>query len=326
MPLRATIVMAAVAAAVGLAGPGTADAAAGWQVKYMPIPGGYEGGYFSVNTTDGKGSFAGTAYLINGTGETDLVLWEGARTTVVRNPGFCTDVYPRDQNPSGLIAVTAVGCADVDSDRAYTYDGSGFHKLASPDYQHVAAVAVNPAGDVLGMGWTTDQTHPEATLVWRHGVATPQVIANTQPGMYPVDIDDDGTVLFSAFVWRNGTATALTVPAGFDQVHAQAIRRGVVVGGATVGEYDNPAAYWWPTPTTPKTLPGATTATDINASGLVVGDLMTWKNGVSAGALPNPNEGLANAFFVGDDGTVVGSVDPDYRTTIPVKWVNASRR
>jgi hypothetical protein len=331
MPMRATILVAAVAAAVDLAGPGTASAAAGWQVSYMPIPGGYEGGYFSVLTTDGKGDYAGTAYLINGTAETDLVVWEGARTTVVRNPGFCTDVYPKDQNPSGLIAVTAYGCADVDGYRAYTYDGGGFHQLPAPEgYQATTAIAVNLSGDVLGRAWNSTSGAPDITVLWRHGVPTPVVIADTMTSQTPVDLDDDGAVLFDseegAAILRGTTLVRLTKPAGFDHIYPSAIRNGVVVGTAVVAEPQRSAAYWWPTPTTPKALTGATTATDINASGLVVGDLMTWRNGVSAGLLPNPNEGLASASFVGDDGTVVGSVDPDYRTTIPVKWVNASGR
>ena len=332
MPLRATILVAAAAAAVGLAGPGTAAAAAGWQVSYMPIPDGYDGAYFSVLTTDGKGDYAGTAFLVNGTTETDLVVWEGARTTVLRNPGFCTDVYPKDQNPSGLIAVTASGCADVDSNRAYTYDGGGFHRLPAPDgYQATSAIAVNPSGDVLGRAWNSIAGEPDVTVLWRHGVATPVVIADTMASQTPIDLDDDGTVLFSgedgAAILRGSTMIPLTTPAGFERVYPSAIRKGIVVGSAVVAEPQRSAAYWWPTPTTPKALPGATQATDINASGLVVGDLMTWRNGASTGALPvTGDEVLSAAVAVGDDGTVVGADNPDYRTTIPVKWVNTSLR
>jgi hypothetical protein len=329
MTLRTTIVLAAAAIAVGLIGPGTAAAAAGWQQKDLPIPSGYEGGYFSVSTTDGKGDFAGSLYQADGVIEDDMVLWTAGGATVVRSPAHCLHTWPVDENPSGRIAITASGCTY--GDQAFAYDRGGFHELTSPDYTHVSAIAVNPAGDVLGNGWTTDPNQPEATLVWPHGTTSaPTVIPNTEPGMKAVDIDDDGAVLFQLAnhpaVLRGTNLIPYAAPSSYDIGEATAIRHGVVVGRAYQADYTGSAAFWWPAATSPKALPGATQATDINASGLVVGEEMTWKNGKSAGALPNPYGGTGNARAVGDDGTVVGSIDPDYRTTIPVIWVNASRR
>ena len=116
--------------------------------------------------------------------------------------------------------------------------------------------------------------------------------------------------------------TTLAKPPSLDHLHVHAIKRGVVVGSASLADYTSLTAYWWPTPGTPMALTGATEATDINASGLVVGGLMTWQKGKPAGALPASYDGCA-AHAVGPDGTVLGSCEPDYRTTIPAKWVNA---
>lgn len=330
MPLRATVVVAAVAAAIGIAGPGTAGAAGGWQLEDVAIPGGYPGAYFSIATTDGKGNFAGSVYIAEAGTETDLTVWTGDRVSVVRNPLECTTVRPVDQNSSGLIAVTANDCW-YSGGQAYTYDGNGFRSLATPGgYGAAAAVAISPNGDVLGRVWDSANGEPDAAVLWRPGVEAPELIPYTLPGQYPVDLDDDGTVLFQtetgAAIRRGGTTTSLAKPASFEYLHVYAIRRGIVVGSASHEEYNGVTAFWWPTPGTPMVLTGATEARDINASGLVVGGLMTWKNGRPAGALPDPYEGSGGAYKVGDDGTVLGSFEPDYRTTVPAKWVNASRR
>jgi hypothetical protein len=328
MPLRATVIIAATAAAIGLMGPGTADAAGQWPFEVMVTPGGYEDSYFAVTATDGKGGFAGFVSIYGST-ETDLLVWTGSRVDVVRNPLECTDVRAVDEDSAGEIAVTAKDCL-YSGGQVYLYDRLGFHHLGTlGPYGAAVAVAMNPNGDVLGQVSAGGEGYPDAAVVWRHGVVDPVLIPYTRPGQYPVDIDIDGSVLFKtdagAAIWRNGKLTSLAKPRGLDHIDVHAIRRGIVVGSASHADSTGRTAFWWPTPGTPMMLTGAKEAVDINSSGLIVGDLMTWQKGKPAGTLQAPYEGPASATKVGDDGVVIGKMETFYNIVLPVTWVNASR-
>jgi hypothetical protein len=309
MPWRATIVTSAVILAAGLVGAGRADAATGWQVTVLPLPDGWRGGW--AVGTDGKGEYSGT-YFDGDDGLSKVVIWRGGRPTVVNAPAGCTGAESRDENASRVILVEASGCGENADWTAYTYGGGAYHELARPNgYPDAFPTAINQRGDVLGQVGPHAET--EATVVWPAG-AEPVVIPDTIAGQTPADIDDDGTVLFNTdsgpYLWRDGTMTKVPLPTG-RKATAGAIRGGVIVGSIAweIAE-DDTNAYWWHAPFEQgQVLPGGKRAFDINASGLAVGELMTWQNGGPNGSLPIPpgyDSDSHNA--VGDDGSVIGSV------------------
>jgi hypothetical protein len=325
MAWRTVALTSAIIAAAGLLGAGQAAAAAGWQPTVLPLPDGWRGGW--VIGTDGKGEYSGT-YVDGNDGSLNVVIWRGGQPTVVNPPAGCLDAETVDENASRVIAVAARGCGEDSHTVAYTYRGGAYQELPRPGGSADSHLtAVNTRGDVLGQLGT--RAEPEVTVVWPAS-GEPVVIPDTIDGQTPTDIDDDGTILFHTdtgpYLWRDGTMTALTVPSNFDAAFAQAIRGGVVVGGATRPgeEYENAAAYWWPEPTSPDRLFGGRAPRDINASGLAAGVMMTWQNGGPDGTLPiPPGYDTADVTTVGDDGSVLGSVglqDTDRPFDLPAVW------
>ncbi len=307
MPWRSTVISSAVILAACLMGAGHADAAVGWQASVLPLPDGWRGGW--AVGTDGKGEYSGT-YVDGNDGSSKVVIWRGGDPIVVNPPAGCIDVGTVGENASRVIVVEASGCGAGADWAAYTYSGGQYHPLARVGaYPDTYPTAINQRGDVLGQAGP--RAEPEVTVVWRPS-AEPMVIPDTIEGQTPVDIDDDGTVLFGTdegpYLWRNGTMTKLPVPAG-RTARGSAIRGGVVVGSVAWEGEEDTNAYWWPTIGIPGLLPGGERANDINATGLAAGELMTWQNGGPDGSLPiPPGYDSVGHRTVGDDDSVVGSV------------------
>lgn len=322
MTWRRSAIISTIIVAAGLVGAGQANAAAGWQPTVLPLPDNWRGGW--AVGTDGKGEYSGT-YVDGDTGLSKVLIWRGGPPTVVNPPSGCDDVAARGENAARVIAVEASGCGDGADWGAYTYSGGQYHRLPLPaGYPDSFTTAINQRGDVLGQAGP--RAEPEVTVVWRPA-AQPVVIPDTVGGQTPVDIDDDGTILFQTdtgpYLWRDGTMTKLPVPADHE-ARGTAIRGGVVVGQINrVGETDT-GAYSWPTPTTQRVLPGGETCADINATGLAAGEFMTWQDGAPTGTLPiPPGYDSAGVDSVGDDGSIVGSVGvqaSDRPFTQPAVW------
>lgn len=322
------MITSAVIVAAGLVGAGDASADAGWQPTVLVVPDGWRGG--AAFGTDGRGEYSGTLYDVGG-GSAKLAIWRGGALILVDPPSGCTEVAAVDENASRVIVVRAGGCgSDGYGQRAYTYSGGAYRELSLVgDGSNVYPVAINERGDVLG------QTGPTAnvTVVWRPA-ADPIVIPNTLAWQWPVDIDDDGTVLFStadagSYLWRDGTLSPLTTPPSYGLAWGSEIRDGVVVGRAAATDSGSSSAYWWPRPNAPKRLRGGSSASYVNATGLVVGrasggDLLTWQGGTPAGSLPVPaGYDSVQVNAVGDDGTVVGMVglyNIDKPFDMPIVW------
>jgi hypothetical protein len=230
-----------------------------------------------------------------------------------------------------MVAVAAGYCGgDPNASLPYTYSGGVYHALPVPGgYAGARTEAVNAGGDVLG---STSGADGEATVMWPASSAEPVVIPDTLPGQQAADIDDDGdTVLFQTddgpFLWRGGAMTAVAVPDAWEEAHGAAICGGLVVGFASRGSAGDSHATAWPTPSQPVTLQAGSGrhASDCNASGLIAGDMMTWRGAGSAGSLPLPpgyEEG--GAVAVGEDDSVLGAVtfyaDGGKEYDDPVVW------
>lgn len=154
------------------------------------------------------------------------------------------------------------------------------------------------------------------------------------------DLDDDGTILFSttaaigSYLWRDGVTTELANPPDYgsgDGVYPQAIRNGRVVGTLATGHGNT--GVLWRRPDDPVTVPGSTLASDVNASGLVLGEQPSpttgvgppalWQETTPLGTLPSPR-GYTNvrASTVSDGGEVLGHAyngDTFWEGT-PVVW------
>src|ERR1700741_3664036 len=204
MAWRAGVLTSSVIAASALLGAGQAVAAAGWQPTVLPLPDGWRGGW--VIGTDGKGEDSGT-YGDGDDGSLNVVMWRGGQATVVNPPADCFGAGTVDENGSRVIAVSASGCGEGSHFVAYTYRGGAYQELPRPGgYSDSYLTAVNARGDVLGQ--LGPRAEPEATVVWRAS-GEPVVIPDTIDGQSPVDIGDDGTVLFHTdtgpYLWRDGT-------------------------------------------------------------------------------------------------------------------------
>jgi hypothetical protein len=319
------VVVLAVVVSAGVVAP-AAEAAAGWQATMLAKPGDWRGGL--VTGTDGKGNYSGLYYNVGGDGP-KMAVWHGGAVVGVAPPAGCLEVSAVGEATSGVIAVAAGYCdGDPNASRPYTYSGGAYHALPLPGgYTSARAEAIDAGGDVLGRAAGPDG---DATVVWPAGSTGPSVVLDTLPGQHAVDIDGDSILFHSdagSYLWQSGTMTALTVPGAWDDADGTAVCGGLVVGYASRGSAFERAATAWPQPTQPETLQagGDRIASDCNTSGLVAGDLMTWRGSGAAGSLPLPpgyEEGSVGA--VGEDDSVVGAVtfyaDSGKQYDDPVVW------
>lgn len=305
---------AAIVVATGLAAPAVARAeTGGWQATVLPLPTGYPDGLVWLNGTDAKGHYSGT--LQHSGGRLAVVLYNGDQPVVAGAPDGCDTANASDENSSGVVVGTAYNCESSIYDQAFVYQNGTFSLLTPPgDYSSAQVLHINDRGDILAEVSAPDTTTQPATVVWSPIAAEPIIIQDRLEGQYAVDIDDDGTVLFTSeegpAIWRGGELTMLPVPDEYTGTMVFALAGGHVVGSAistiTAGE----VSLYWPTPaSTPQVLPGPGHAYNVNRSGLAVGNYpaTTWQDGVPAGALPVP-EGFSDVHTdgIGDDGTVLG--------------------
>jgi len=311
---RSTLaVSAAVVVATGLAAPAVATAeAAEWQATVLPLPAGYPDGLAWLTGTDGNGHYSGT---LQHSSEMSVLLYNGSEPVVAGAPDGCSGAQVSDENSSGLVVGSAYNCDVSIYDQGFVYQDGTFTLLTPPGQYTMAWVLdVNDRGEIVGHVMAPDTTTPAATAVWSPFAAEPIVIPFTLEGQYAVDIDDDGTVLFSSdegpAIWRDGELTMLPVPNGYRSTMAFAMAGGHVVGSAISSTTAAQVSLYWPTPaSTPQVLSGPGQAYMVNRSGLAVADYpaTTWDNGVPAGALPVPEGfGGVQADGVGDDGTILG--------------------
>lgn len=304
---------AAIVVAVGFVAPGVAGAeAAEWRATVLPLPKGYPDARVWLTETDGNGHYSGT---LQHDGRLSVVLYNGDRPRVAGVPDGCESAIVSDENSSRLIVGTAYNCEHTIYDQAFVYQNGTFELLTPPaEYTMAWGGGVNDRGDILAEVLAPDTTARDATAVWSPFAAEPIVIQHTLEGQYAADIDDDGTVLFTSqegpAIWRDGELTMLPVLDGYTGTEVYAMSAGHVVGSATSAATAEQVSLYWSTPaSTPRVLPGPGSVTDVNSSGLAVGNnpATTWQDGVPAGALPVPKALQAvHVEEVGDDGTVLG--------------------
>ncbi|WP_370948629.1 hypothetical protein AB5J62_13930 [Amycolatopsis sp. cg5] len=300
-----------------------------WSIQNLPSPAGE--GLTQAIGADGRGRIVGEG------DKSGVVTWERGVLTVVGHPNGLTSTDVKDVNAAGTIVGTALD-ANARAHRAYSLKAGKFTVLPVPaGFTDSGVTAINGRGDILG-SVSDSVSHSAKAVVWRAGQP---VTLGIDERATPEDIDDDGTILLNResgpALWNDGAERPLDLPEGLNGVRATAIRGGKVVGyglpqefpARSSGDEFVPQAYaqaliW--VDGKPGELPSGTTASEINANGLVVGNAgqgreavkhpVVWTDTAAEAAelgLPDGGNGYVNG--IGDENTATGAVD-----TKPVSW------
>lgn len=321
----AGLVLSALPAAPAVALPSPESASCSWQATLIAVPPGAERRSVTVTATDGAGTYVGYRTHVDRVHR--LVRWQGDEPEEIALPKGVESVMPADVNRSGTVLLT--GYSSGLPDGILLYRKGKYEPLPIPaPYERPRAVAINDRGDIVAMAEKPGSTG-YVVIAWFAYGSGPLVISPPElPWAFPVDIDQDGTILisggYSAYLWRSGELSPLP-PSPDVPVITRALSEGRAVG-TIIGEKSQ-AVLWYLG--TPHLLEGGGNAEDINRHGLIAGGVGEW-NGPPAvwqgtrllAKLPLPQDATsARPGIVSDDGTIVGSAEPDVG---PVRWRCAS--
>jgi hypothetical protein len=327
--------LATVAIAVAALAAGPAQAATGrlgWQPTLLPLPAGADpAGHGYLTASDGHGEYSGS-FIVGD--KLQVVSWRGGKPVLRGVPEGYEWAMVEGEDSAGRIYGDALDY-DTDDDRSFVLDATGFHLRDNPPgYRAFQMRAVNRQGDAVGMVFTDDPAD-NAAAVWPAGATAATVIPFPAGTNNVIDIDDDGSILFSSYerdvVWKNGVSRPLADIAGFSNPHGSAIRNGIVVGFASNANASQ--AIRWPTPEKATPLTGGEYAGDLNVGGLTAGQApipgsfrgkpVVWRGTTPGGELKQPGTYPSyQAFHVSDDGTFVGGASngPLDEGGVPVIW------
>lgn len=330
--LRAGVLATVAIAVTALGAPAQAQAGRlSWKPTVLPLPDGADSlGY--LTGSDGHGEYTGSFAVA---GKLQVVSWRGGKPVLRGVPEGYEWAMAEDENSAGTVVGTAIDY-DASDTRAFVLDATGFHLRATPaGYKETQSRAVNSRGDVLGQVFHQDPAQ-DGAIVWPAGGGAPVIIPMVQEYQYPMDIDEDGTVLFygsgGPLLWKDGTYRSLTAP-GFQYATGNAIRDGVVVGSASDGTVAGSRAVRWDPAGAMTLLPGGDGAYGLNRAGLTAGlapvpgsfrgKPIAWRGSTPGGDLKQPGT-YANyqARLVTDDGTFAGTASnrPLDEGGVPVVW------
>ncbi|MFJ7210180.1 hypothetical protein [Amycolatopsis sp. NPDC098790] len=332
MWMRAGVLATVAIAVTALGVPAQAQAGRlSWKPTVLPLPDGPNSlGY--LTGSNGHGEYTGSFQVA---GKFQVVSWRGGKPVVRGVPEGYEWAMAEDENSAGTIVGTAIDY-DTSVTRSFVLDATGFHLRDTPaGYKDTQSRAVNSRGDVLGSVFHSDPAQ-DATIVWPADGSAPVIIPKVHEYQYPMDIDEDGTVLFSGpdqpLLWKDGTYRSLVAP-GFEYASGYGIRDGVVVGSASDGTVAGSRAVRWDPAGAMTFLPGGDAAYALNRAGLSTGTApvpgsfrgkpIAWRGSTPGGDLKRPGT-YANfqARLVSDDGTFAGTASdrPLDEGGLPVVW------
>src|SRR5690349_15942200 len=194
MWLRAGV-LATVAIAVSALGVPAAQAQAAppsWQPALLPLPAGADpAGRGFLTGSNGRGEYTGSFVVGD---KLQVVSWRGGKPVLRGTPDGYEWAQARDENAAGTVVGTATDY-DTTETRAFVLDAKGFHLRDTPaGYRETQTTAINSRGDVLGQVFNEDPAK-DGAIVWPAGGGAPVIIPVTHEYEFPMDIDDDGTVL-----------------------------------------------------------------------------------------------------------------------------------
>ncbi|WP_326760217.1 hypothetical protein OHB35_27540 [Streptomyces phaeochromogenes] len=294
-----------------------------YQAAHLPVPAGIKSGV--VKATGGAEVYAGEVEFPEDDSLEHAVLWSGGRMTDLGPAaGADFDLSVSDVNSKGTVVghgakITGVveGFPTWSWFPVRSRDGK-LEQLPVPAGSHdVQTRVITENGDIYGEGYGSNPNYTEVYKWPADQAGTVVKLPGLPRGSRVEGVDADGTVAITAeeapagtwrpYLWKDGTAKPLAIPAGAANASVTGISNGVVVGDALDADF-NPSAVMWNKDGKVTALPNGQRTTAVNSKGLILGTnkrlvASLWQLSASAGAAPS--DGVVTTL--GDDGTLVGS-------------------
>ncbi|WP_409055687.1 hypothetical protein [Streptomyces sp. SYP-A7185] len=324
LPALLTAAMAGVVAPTAVAaGP----AACAWTPAGLPLPTGALTG--DVEAADGSGGYAGTiSYGADSARGGRAVLWKNGELTDYGNladPAYQNWVEVTGVNVTGTVAGNAYRDADGYPSAIHSRGGKMERLPELPRAESSTAEGINARGDIVGGVEVTVNGEPTrrpviwpadkpGTVVKLTGFAGKRATATgiDQDGTVLVEVDgDDGRV---PYLWKDGRARKLPLPAGAYDVINRGIANGRVIGQVSYDSGDTSRGVLWDRDGLPRVVAGADDVRGINRDGQIVGrtddpswhEFGVWQQTTLGHTLRYaPDRGL-ELRASGDDGTIAG--------------------
>jgi uncharacterized membrane protein len=320
------VVLSTVLTAVAGGEAAAAPAACAWTPSVLSLPSGALTG--EVSATDGAGGYAGTiSYGADSPKGGPAVLWkDGQRTDYgfLDEPGYRNWVLVTGVNDAG----TVVGYAERDADglpSAIRSSGGALERLPElPGADASQAEAVNDAGDIVGAVETIEDGAPYwHPVVWPADAPGTVVELTGLPDgeAFVTGIDADGTMLVEVdqdfnrvpYLWKDGTARALTLPEGGYDVITRGIANGRVIGMVSDDSGDTTGVLW-DRDGVPRVVPRGDDLRDIDGNGRIVGrtddadwdEFGVWQLTTLDSTLSYTADRGLDPAVASDDGTIAG--------------------
>ncbi|MGC0421797.1 hypothetical protein [Embleya sp. AB8] len=320
--------MAAMISAVAPTAATAAPTACTWTPAFLPLPAG--GLFGEVVAADGSGGYAGTVGYSTDyrNKDTHAVAWKNGKPTdygYLDDPGYKKVVEVAGVNDSGTI----VGIARRTDDgfNAVRSRNGRIERLPElPGAVYSNPKGINNKGDIVGNVGVVGADkilyfHP---VLWPADQPGTVLELTDLPGPSPIveGLDQDGTVLFTVntetgpapYLWQDGTARALPLPAGVKTATMRGISNGRVVANIPFGQMSGTQSLLWDRDGRPQAVPQSIDVRGINRDGRIVGrvDVAPWRSvGVwqltTLGATLNwAADWQFEIVVASDDGTIAG--------------------
>ncbi len=294
-----------------------------YQAALLSVPAGIESG--AVTATGRAGVYAGTVEFPEEDSLERAVLWvDGTPTDLGPAAGADFDLVISDVNSAGT--VVGHGARITGSVEGFptwrwfpvrSRDGK-LEQLPVPANSYdVQTSVVTENGDIYGGGYGADPNYREVYMWPAAQPGTVVKLSGFPKGSRVEGVDTDGTVAVTAeddpagtwqpYLWKNGTAKQLPIPAGATDAQITGISNGNVIGDALTSSFAR-SAVMWDKKGKATALPNGQGTSAINSQGLILGTNKSlvaslWQTTTSVGAAPK--DGVLNTLA--DDGSLAGA-------------------
>ncbi|MDT0610049.1 hypothetical protein [Streptomyces lancefieldiae] len=326
VPFAATFLAASavtVIAPTAQAGPQSAAQACAYTASLLAVPSGAEAG--AVTAEGGAGVYAGEIEFPEEGALQHAGLWKDGRfTDLGPAAGADGDLYISDVNGKGTVVGHGAELrGGSDGFPQYSWfpvvsrDGKLERLPVLPGTYNVQTRAITENGDIYGDGYGDDPNYTEVYKWPADQPGTVVKLSGLPRGSHVEGVDTDGTVAVTAvdnpkgtwlpYLWKDGVAKRLPIPAGAAHAQINGIANGYVVGDALASDFSRSAVLWNKNGQA-LALPNGSGADLVNSSGLILGSNKKlaaglWQLTTSLGAAPSDGE----LNTLGEDGTLAGA-------------------